>query len=64
MKFKNLYIFIYIFLFFNINILCQNEIYFSYINNKDFSIKNAVYIIRNQEGNLHLEFRGITYLIK
>ena len=64
MKFKNLYIFIYIFLFFNINILCQNEIYFSYINNKDFSIKNAVYIIRNREGNLHLEFRGITYLIK
>ena len=32
---------------------CQQT---GYINQKDFAIKNAVYIIRNREGNANLEF--------
>ena len=28
----------------------------SYINRQDFSIKNAIYIIRNKNGNVNLEF--------
>ena len=34
----------------------QNDTNSSYINQKDFSIKNAVYIIRNREGNANLEY--------
>lgn len=32
---------------------CQQT---GYISQKDFAIKNAVYIIRNREGNANLEF--------
>ena len=64
MKYKKYNKIFYIFLFLNINIICQNEIHLSYINNKDFSIKNAVYVIRNREGDLTLEFKGIIYLQK
>ena len=34
---------------------CQQT---GYINQKDFTIKNAVYIIRNREGNVNLEFNN------
>ena len=64
MKYKKLNKIFYIFLFLNIKIICQNEIHLSYINNKDLSIKNAVYVIRNREGDLTLVFKGITYLQK
>ena len=40
---------IYLILFFS----CQQT---GYISQKDFAIKNAVYIIRNREGNANLEF--------
>ena len=33
-----------------------NISYFSYINNNDNSIKNAIYIIRNREGNVNLDY--------
>jgi len=40
-------------------ILCSNQqidYNSSYINQKDFSLKNAIYIIRNREGNVNLEY--------
>ena len=43
------YLLIYIILFCS----CQK---IEYINQKDFSIKNAIYIIRNREGNVNLEY--------
>ena len=51
-----IYITIYILLCLKIFIICQTELKYSYINNNDFSIKNAVYIIRNRDGNLNLEY--------
>ena len=33
---------------------------YSYINNKDISIKNAIYIIRNRNGTLNLEYKYST----
>ena len=53
-----LYIKLYILLFFKLSIFCfENQANFSYINNQDFSIKNAVYIIRNRDGKFNLEFK-------
>ena len=49
---------IYILLSLKIFIKCQTELKYSYINNNDFSIKNAVYIIRNGNGNLNLEYNN------
>ena len=43
------YFFIYIILYCS----CQQ---IEYINQKDFSIKNAIYIIENREGNANLEY--------
>ena len=49
-------LFFYLFLFSKIYILCQNISNISYINNNETSINDAVYIIRNREGDLNLEF--------
>ena len=46
---KKYHLLIYIILFCS----CQK---IEYINQKDFSIKNAIYIIRNREGNVNLEY--------
>ena len=46
------------FLIFCLKIICLCQIgekNSSYINEQDFTIKNAVYIIRNREGNMNLE---------
>ena len=53
-----LYKILYLFLLFNIlHILCfQNQTNYSYINNNITSIQEAIYIIRNSNGNLNLEF--------
>ena len=52
-----LYQCIYFFIFFNINILgFKNQNNYSYINNNITEIQEAIYIIRNSEGNLALEF--------
>ena len=51
MEFKLIFI-----LWIKLFISCQeNDNNPSYINLKDFSIKNAIYIIRNREGNVNLE---------
>ena len=51
MEFKLIFI-----LWMKLFISCQeNDNNPSYINLKDFSIKNAIYIIRNREGNVNLE---------
>ena len=49
---------VYLFVLFRIFILCfGNQTNISYINRDDFSIQNAIYIIRNREGNLNLDIR-------
>ena len=52
-----IYKYLYFFIFLNIYIFCfQNGTNISYINRNETSIQNGVYIIRNNEGNLNLEF--------
>ena len=53
---KNVFIFI---LIINISLYNQNEINYSYINSKDYSIKTAIYLIENRNGSLSLEFKDI-----
>ena len=53
---KNVFIFI---LIINISLYYQNEINYSYINSKDYSIKSAIYLIENRNGSLSLEFKDI-----
>ena len=53
---KNVFIFI---LIINISLYYQNEINYSYINSKDYSIKTAIYLIENRNGSLSLEFKDI-----
>ena len=52
---------LYLFVLFRLFILCfgnqTNITNISYINNGDFSIHNAIYIIRNREGNLNLDVK-------
>ena len=46
------------FIFLSLKIICLSQLAGNtsiYINEKDFSIKNAVYIIRNREGNVNLD---------
>ena len=58
-----LYKYLYIFIFFKIYILCQNETDYIYINKLDFSIKNAVYIIKNREGEFFLDYTDMALFI-
>ena len=51
-----IYIILYIYLLFTKNVICQPELKISFINNKDYSVKNAVYSIRNREGNYSFQF--------
>ena len=49
-------------LYLNILCLCQlPKDDSSYINNKDFSIKEAIYIIRNRKGNVNLEYEDLRF---
>ena len=51
-------------LFYEINFfICQNIENIHNINNENFSIENAVYIIRNRKGDLNLEIQNNSYPI-
>ena len=55
---------LYILFFFNIYFfLCQTILTTNNINNEDISIQNAVYIIRNKEGDKNLDFENDGYPI-
>ena len=54
---------LYILLLIKIYIICLNQTDLSYINNQDISIKNAVYIIRNRDGSLNLDYKSKTSFI-
>ena len=56
-KIKSIIMSYKLFIIVSLNILFSSVEYNStYINEQNFSIKNAVYIIRNIEGNLNLDF--------